>query len=102
MKPAPTIASVTMSAARTGSRVARLDRVVHVLEIAHELDDGACAPPEELLALLGGRLARRAPDASAFLEDRPERAGGREEHGIDDRERTRPQLGQLRHEVADA
>src|SRR5262245_20950583 len=102
MKPAPTIAIVTTSAARTGPRVAGLDAVVHVVEVAHEVDDCSRAPPEELLALLRRRFARRAPDAAALLQDRPERAGGRQEDGIDDRERARPQLRELRHEVPDA
>src|SRR6478735_3383759 len=102
MKPAPTMASVTTSGAGSRAEVARLDPVVHILEVAHEFDHRARAPAEELLPLLRGRLARRAPDASALLEDRPERPRCRQEDGIDDRERARPQLGQLRDEVANA
>ena len=64
------------------------------------LTTAVAAQPEELLALLGGRLARSAPDAAAVLEQRPERAGGREEERVEDGEEARAQLRQLGDEVA--
>src|SRR6266540_5980516 len=84
------------------TEVAGFEPVVHVLHVAHEIDDGAGRPPEELLALLGRRLAWLAPDAAAVLQQRPERAGRRQEERIEERERVGSQLGQLRREVADA
>src|SRR5437667_5771354 len=105
MNPAPMIETVTISpapASSAGARgeVARLDSIVHVLQVAREVDDRTRAPAEELFAFLHRRLARVAPDAAALLEQRPEGPGRGEKHGGDQCGRARPQLGERRHERA--
>src|SRR5581483_4069705 len=76
--------------------VAVLEPVVHLLHVAQEVHDRLRRPAEELLALLRRRLARRAPDAATLLEERPERAGRRLEERVEQRERARTQLAQVR------
>ena len=101
MNPPPRIAIVITRAAVDSGR-ARCDPVVHRLHVAHEVDDRRGPPLEELLALLGGRLARIAPDPAPLLEQRPEGAGRRQEDRVEERQRVVREPVELRHEVAHA
>ena len=67
MKPAPTIARVTMSVSRSGSGVRRLDLVVYVLEVAYAIDYGGRAPTENSspLSAVGSRGAPQTPPPSS-------------------------------------